>query len=266
MKARAALLAAIALGFLSALAVRQYIKQKDAEIYQGTPLDLVVAKQRLEKGKVITNSLLEKKRFSRRELDALKGQPITWNDRNLLIEKRLEREVPRGKPIVWEDVEAKRAIDTSLQARLGIGERAFTISVNRITGVGGMIRPGDRVDLYAVSKIRDPSAPGGVKVSVFPIIRSVEVLATGTRVKEIPGALSLRQRGKGSYNTLTLRLTSREVGLVCYTAQTGSIVAALRNRKDRDPASTEKEKVSYDVFDRIYEDASSAREKNLGIK
>lgn len=63
-------------------------------------------------------------------------------------------------------------------------EREVAVNVNSVTGVAGRVRPGDRVDLYAVFS----DVPG--------LPKSVKVLARDIRVVSIAGEQQVTQAGK----------------------------------------------------------------------
>jgi pilus assembly protein CpaB len=90
-------------------------------------------------------------------------------------------------------------------------EREIAINVNSVTGVAGRVRPGDRVDIYAV--FADvPGLPKGVKV----LVRNV-------RVVSIAGQQNVTQQGQNGVSQqsvvpVTLALESEGALSVTYSA------------------------------------------------
>lgn len=256
MKARFALLIALALGILAALAVRQYVQQEKISFFEGKiPVSILVAAREVQEGEALTPSLLKTKEFPSEFLPA--GDTITINDQGKVVGKKVNRKIKRDEALQWADlVDKEKAEEQGLQARLTVGERAFTTSVDKISGVGGMIRPGDRIDLYVTFRLSDPASPNGQRIDTYPILQSVLVLATDQNLgsREVPDHLR-RAGAKEGYSSLTLNVTSAEVGLLIYAQEAGTLRAVLRNRQDLLPVNDEK------VTSKNFPDLSDAASK-----
>jgi pilus assembly protein CpaB len=115
----------------------------------------------------------------------------------------------------------------TLPARLPIGMRAASISIDNVKGVAGLITPGDRVDVIAV-----PSAVAGETPRGLAILRGVLVLAMGSNVETVtsaPGPLSVPAP---SLSTVTLALTPDQVDRLTGADLTATLRLALRNPKE----------------------------------
>jgi Flp pilus assembly protein CpaB len=169
MKAKIALLVAIVLGFVAAWAVSQYVKQQKMAAFDLTkPVDIIVAAREIQAGEAITGPAIKGEPWA---LKYLPAQSITWNETNKVVTRKVNRRVKRGEPVLWSDlVEADKEKEKGLQGLLAVGERGYTISLNRVSGVGGHIRPGDRVDIYTVvAKFRDLDAEPRLGPSAFDL-------------------------------------------------------------------------------------------------
>jgi pilus assembly protein CpaB len=90
-------------------------------------------------------------------------------------------------------------------------EREIAINVNSVTGVAGRVRPGDRVDIYAVFA----DVPG--------LAKGVRVLARNIRVVSIAGQQTVTKQGQSGVSQqsvvpVTLALESQGALSVTYSA------------------------------------------------
>jgi pilus assembly protein CpaB len=129
------------------------------------------------------------------------------------------------------------------------GKRGIAVKVDEITGVGGLILPGDRVDVIAV--IREQSA---VNDRVVTVLQDVEVLAVAQSALEpVPAAadndaatqsepdVSSTTSGQPPENpepqpsarTVTLALTPEQVQLLALVQEEGSVYLSLRHFGDK---------------------------------
>ena len=116
-----------------------------------------------------------------------------------------------GAPILRPAVE--RAAGSTLADLVGADKRAFAIVVSEASAVGGLVQPGDRIDLLQVR------AQQGGAVSEI-IAENLMVLAVDQRLAPEIGAAAGR--------TLTLELTPDELRKISAAASAGGLTVALR--------------------------------------
>jgi len=246
MKSRIALLIAIVLGFVAAWAVRQYVRQQQSAIYgRYKPAKVVVAAREIRAGEEITGASVEEKRFP---VEYVPERSITWQDVTHAIGEKVNRTIKRGETVLWADiVEGEKEKQKGLQGLLAPGERAFTISVTPISGVGGHIRPGDRVDVYAVvERFRPLSAEPQAGPSAFDlqeVDREIDdaerALARASSANDKPLANEMRRRIQTlqSRRSTVLRSWHLEGETVTFRILRSVEVLATDERMDvRDPA------------------------------
>jgi pilus assembly protein CpaB len=120
------------------------------------------------------------------------------------------------------------------------GSRAVTINVDDVSGVAGLIRPKDRVDVVLVERLsraidrRRPTGPSGgqqpasgerVRVTVF---RNVLVLATGRQTT----TLDIGNVRRGGYRTVTFELPDEKALVLSSVQNFATITLMLRNQND----------------------------------
>jgi len=138
--------------------------------------------------------------------------------------------------------------DQGLSSVLPAGMRAFSVKVSEETGVGGMILPGDLVDVIAILKANTV----GVDKAVT-IVQGVEVLAVAQNAQEpIPPSADLTATPAPSgtlgerpsdvkpnpgARTVTLAVTPEQAQLLALVYTDGEMALSLRSFGDREPVS-----------------------------
>ncbi len=137
--------------------------------------------------------------------------------------------LPAGAPIPKGALVAPRQRGF-LAAALAPGMRAVSVPVDAVTGVAGLIFPGDRVDVILNHRITD--ADGVEHFASETVVGNVRVLAIDTRTEAAEGKA---QPGR----TVTLEVTPEIAERVALVQSMGSLVLSLRSlaREGRDIAA-----------------------------
>ena len=130
--------------------------------------------------------------------------------------------IPAGSVITRSKIGTGGA--NALPARLPIGMRAVSISIDRVKGVAGLIQPGDRVDVIAV-----PPRVGNEVPRAAAILRGVLVLAMGNEVETTSATPSPENQ---NLTTVTLALTPAQVDLLASADLNTTLRLALRPPKE----------------------------------
>jgi pilus assembly protein CpaB len=142
--------------------------------------------------------------------------------------------------------------DTGIALQVAPTKRAVTIPVTEISGIGKLIRPGDRVDIVAAI---DTGRGANQRREVQVMMQDAVVLATGKSImNNIPRLIErdagskdvrlLSLTGDSTYTSITIEATPKEAQDLIYILSTspGNIYFTLRNPNDRSnnrlPAST----------------------------
>ena len=125
---------------------------------------------------------------------------------------------------------------SSLALRTPAGKRAYTILMDSLSAVGGLVNPGDYIDVIAHLNIPNPTSEAQTPESISSIVfQNVQILAVGTNL-QAPGGYEQQQNAR-SLN-ITLALTPEEAGLMAFMEKNGKLQFILRA-----PAETETEQV-----------------------
>lgn len=163
--------------------------------------------------------------------------------------------ISRGEQITLNKLILAKEVSTaggSLAMVTPIGKRAIAISVDNISALGGMIRPGNYVDVVAMISV-PVTTPEGKQVSqsaVVSIFQNVLVLAVGQET----GAVSLaegrykKEEKKEISPLITLALTPQEANLLAFVQEQGKIRLSLRS-----PSDTKIEPLQPDNWDSLFQ-------------
>lgn len=108
------------------------------------------------------------------------------------------------------------------------GQRAFTLSVDAVSGVGGFILPGDRIDIIASMSVETVLDGKTIQSPLSIVIsQNLEVLAAGANINVVENGTTV------SYSTLTLSVTLDEAVKLNLAAANGKLRMVLRSRLDK---------------------------------
>lgn len=113
------------------------------------------------------------------------------------------------------------------------GKRAVTIPMEPLMAVGGMVRPGDYVDILGTFPL--PQAPGGQpgQVVTITLFQNVLVLAVGSQLRETAQHAGRASREEpsvttASAQTITFALPPQEAELISFAQEQGRLKLILR--------------------------------------
>ena len=138
-----------------------------------------------------------------------------------------------------------KPIETKPQISLGLktpsGRRAVTILIDKLAAVGGMVAPGDYVDIIAHLAVpNDPKNPTKAEIVSVTLFQNVLVVAVNGKTEPSPGALAAKKSTEAI--PVTIALNPDEAALISFAQQHGRLQMILRSPLDtqayRIPAST----------------------------
>jgi pilus assembly protein CpaB len=168
-------------------------------------------------------------------------------DEDLKLKPYLKDSLPPGSFSKLEDVKGRvlvfpiKADEPVLESRLapttiktgGVaaivesGKRAIAVKGDKVIGLSGLIRPGNRVDVLVTVK-----EPGKKRSVTKLVLQDIPVLATGTQLKK---------GGKGEASPVdvyTLEVTPEEGEKLALADARGKLQLALRNAMDTETVLT----------------------------
>lgn len=230
------LLISVILGIIATLLAHFYIRSKLITLSGGKFIPVVAAVGDIDSGTVISEDMLSIKNVPS-TLVHTRAVPEEYKD--FLIGQSAGDNIGKGEVVLWSDIALEEP--TSLSAKVGINERAITINVDPASGINGLIRPGDRVDVLASFDI-----PGDVFADTQSVtkvlLQNVTVLAVGEQmsVYDYSRHLGGQQGGiklpvpemEKAPSTITLKVGAEDAGILAFAERKGNILLVLRNKED----------------------------------
>ncbi|WP_413559310.1 Flp pilus assembly protein CpaB [Bdellovibrio sp. HCB209] len=229
----------IAAGIFATFLLYSYSQEKKAEYDKrfGSTKRVVVAKEDIAEMQTIYDTMVETKDLP---ADFIQPDAVTVPDE--IIGNVAAVPIRKGQMVVKNNL-LTPGPDTGIALQVAPSKRAISIPVDEIRGVAKLIRPGDRVDIYAAV---DSGRGVQQRREVFTLMSDVPVLATGLSVvNNIPRMFELDSSGKNlnqialtgdtKYTTITVEATPKEAQDLFYILSTapGNLFFALRNPSDR---------------------------------
>lgn len=202
----------VVLGIIAVLVINGRIAELERKINQleaeGRIITVVIAKKDIKQGEVIKENMVGLSQVPRREVHGGVIQSI-----DSVVGKIARQDIFR-KQIIYQKMVKLPQGERSLAELTPQGKVALSISIDRISAVGGAIKNGDNVDVIA---ILPPPQKGSSQMvlTLFQNIKVLDVTRRGTVIKSI-----------------TLALTHEQAKILTLVLQIGKIKLALRSPLD----------------------------------
>lgn len=235
-------------GLIAAGAVMMYlnsVESKYKKASQPVPeemVNVVVPRKNMARG-----DRLDRKSLAARKIP-LKYAPtdvMLASDISKIADRTLLTNIKYGRPIVWQAVTSTKS--RTFSDVVEIGRRALTIKIRNVDTSGGLLRPGDKIDLMGTFQLGDLGIGQSGPISddaVMPVLEGVEVMEAARVDKN--GRRYENRNDKSSkdgigfdFTLITLNLSSRQIARVELAETTGTVFAVLRNREDTSYAGYE---------------------------
>jgi len=226
-------------------------KRKAEEAFKNlreNQIPVLVAKRDMPQGSVLRPNMVEVEIFPRQL-----AEPGAISSLGDIEAKQLISSLSKGEQITLAKL--SRAIETSIEMNLSMlvpeGKRAVTISVDNISSLSGMIKPGDFVDVIGMIPM-PMQAEGGKQAAqlvTVPLFQNVLVLAVGEeylKMKKGKDGKSVflgemfgeKKKDKPKASPLiTLALPLDEANIISFVQEQGKIRLLLRSSLDMNQSS-----------------------------
>lgn len=222
---------AIVCGTLAFWGSQRYLANYSASVERRwekrySPVRVVVAARDLPAGHVVSIQDLASRDMPSAFIPASSWRP---EDITALEGRALAVAISRGDPVTRSVLIEQD--ERALAARLRPGARAVTVPVDDVSSQGGLVRPGDRIDLL----LAEESVEGVDRcVTVRPLLESLAVLATGREQSAEVGSEGGAGRG---YSTITLDASPDQAQALAAALRVGELIPLLRGPRDEAPAA-----------------------------
>jgi pilus assembly protein CpaB len=233
------LIVAILFGALTAVlfyAVTSRGGNSSSSTASGGDVQVVVAKAIIPQRTTITASMLE-----------VKNVPLSataagyFGETAALVGKVTRFPVTANQQLTADDVlDPAPGASAGLSGVVPVGQRAISIEASQVISAGGLIVPGDFVDLVWSWPKTDPLTSKTVlrNVQVAAVDQAIVNAALAPVGSATPVASTSAGETKANAVTLTLLLNEQDAQKIFLAEQTGTIRAAIRNKGDQDLGDT----------------------------
>ncbi|MBI1874753.1 MAG: Flp pilus assembly protein CpaB [Acidobacteria bacterium] len=155
MKSRAAVLLSIVMGLLAMMMMWAYLSSRESSLLQLAAMkDVVVAQT-----DILQNTIIDERHVQAIQVPAKYLQPQAVSDARAVLGRVTSVPVPRGAQMLGTFLQDAGA--SALAFEVPRGMRAVTIAVSDVTGVGGLVKPGNYVDVFGTFEYGRPVGQQG---------------------------------------------------------------------------------------------------------
>lgn len=210
------LVLAVLFGLAAAYGTYQYITGLEKKYKaSGNFIPVAVAKVIIPARQVISEQMLT---FT--EMPSNYASPSVLGQPGEVVGKLARSDIYPGEQITKNKVTTANNPAEGLAMVVEPGRRAITVAVNDVTGVAGLIKPGDHVDILG-------TVTAGKDVITSTLVQDIKVLAVNKSMGGGTGEANKSQNG-----TLTLSVNPNEAQHVTLASEKGTIRVLLRTPTD----------------------------------
>ncbi|MBO6716536.1 MAG: Flp pilus assembly protein CpaB [Rhizobiaceae bacterium] len=126
----------------------------------------------------------------------------------------------------------------TLSNLLAPGMRAVTIRIDEIAGVGGFVRPGDRVDVVMTRDAGDIQEVQGAAQGAAGSTIATEIVVENVKVLSVGQGMDERETTPQVANSVTIEVTPADASKVALARNVGTLALSLRSAGEGDLAGT----------------------------
>lgn len=229
----------IGAGLFASFMLYSYSQEKKAEVEKvaGDKVIVVVAKDDIRDMDSIYENMLELKEKNRADVE-----PDYYDSIPAVIGGVASIPIKKGQTLTKNKI-LEPGVETGIANQISPNRRAVTIPVTDDRANARLIRPGDRVDVFAVV---DSGKGVNQKREVSILMQDVVIIATGLNVNNnLPRTIERDPSGRGlvqttltgdtKYNTITIEAPPEQAQDLIFLVATNpsSLYFSLRNPYDR---------------------------------
>jgi pilus assembly protein CpaB len=234
-------LISLGVSLFALMLVFSYLHKKEKDILaMTTPVKVVVASKDIAEGTAIDDSMLETVEAPKKYV-----QPGAIADPAEALDRVAAAPMLKGTQIL--DSMFRAAAEEGVSRRVPAGKRGYSIAVNEVTGVAGLISPGDQVDVLLTANTGSVQQGRAVAEGTISrmLLQNVLVLAVNqTSTARSASRPAVRQKAEGGLvggmaaqggardhagiRTITLALTPEETQKTALAQEIGVLSVALR--------------------------------------
>lgn len=236
---RKAIIAAVACAVAGLVMLFLYMQAFEEEASGGPPIEVLVATRDIGLGTAVTADMLGSRALPQSYLE---DRHIPASEADRIIGVRVTSGVKGGESLLWTDLATTSEQRRDLSGLVQEGQRAITIRADVSASFGGLLRPGDRVDVLLTVE-REPN-----QFVTVVLLQGRLVLASGadTGAPLRPG--ERRTTNTGTVNQVTLSVTLEQAAALALAQEQGRLTLVLRNPDDINTVENPRDTTTQDLM------------------
>ncbi|SET59766.1 pilus assembly protein CpaB [Natronincola peptidivorans] len=175
MKGKVIFVAAILLGLVTSMMIYGYLNKAKETMNTTEYIEIVIAVEDINANTVVSANMVELK-----EIPAAYKHPNAVTDVKEVTGKIALIPITRGESILSNQVISSGEHKQGLAYKIPQGKRALSIAVNEVSGVSGLLKVGDRVDIITtINAGEDPPI-----TYTLVVLQDIEILAVGRNINQ----------------------------------------------------------------------------------
>lgn len=239
---RKAIIAAIGAAIVGLVMLFLYMQRFEQEASGGPPVNVLVATRDIPLGAQVAEDMLGRRPLPRSYIE---DRHIPESEAARIIGVRVTSGVRAGESLLWTDLATTSDEGRDLSTLVRTGMRAITIRADVSASFGGLLRPGDRVDVLLTME-RGETHDDHVTI---PLLQNLLVLASGrdTGAPLRPG--ERRRTNSGTVNQVTLSVTLEQAAVLALSQEQGRLTLILRNPEEVGVVENAPETTTSDIIE-----------------
>lgn len=222
---RTALLAAAGVTIVGVALFVLYMRRFETEAAGGEPVEVLMVTADIPIGEPLSVEKLATRQLPQAYVE---DRHVLASDRQRILGIRVNTALRANQSLLWTDLATGASERRDLSTLLREGMRALTIQASPSSSFGGLLRPGDRVDVLLTAQ-----RPGSETRVTVPLQQNVLVLAVGADTggpdrAEPQGSTVNSNRGL----EVTLAVTIEQATMLTHARESGELQLVLRNPDD----------------------------------
>lgn len=219
---------AVIFGLITCYFIYDFLVSVEKKMTEGEMQEVVIVAEDIAPNTLLTKEMLITKKLA---VDYIHPQALQKKDEAIGSITLIS--LVEGEQLLKSKVVSKKDTTKGLAYLIPQGKRAISIAVDEVSGVAGLLTPGDRVDVAAVVGI--PDATGKEISHSLIILQDISVLAIGQNLEP---KNSKNDSGEEGQTTATLAVTGEEARLLLLASQKGAVRLMLRSPVDSSTVNT----------------------------
>ncbi|KJS21770.1 MAG: hypothetical protein VR72_08935 [Clostridiaceae bacterium BRH_c20a] len=218
MRNKLVIILAIVFGLTTAFMVLNYLQEVKKAMDDNDYVEIAVANQDIPVNTIVSNTMVGMKKIPSQYM-----HPQEFTDKDQVVGKIALAPIVVGEGFMKNRLLEQGDKKEGLAYLIPKGKRALTIPVDEVSGINGLIKPGDHVDIISTVTIGELEQ----KTYTLIVLQDIEVLAVGKNIGKSENLANTEET-----NTATLAVTLAEAKPLMMANQRGVIRLMLRSPID----------------------------------